>query len=97
MSLFAGLKVIVSEHAETATWVYPVERFWEYIPSPETERWCRYFGYGHEKREPGAFQIGDMLYVHPKVYDELKRQIRQREQALPLCVQSHLVAFGSAV
>jgi hypothetical protein len=39
-----GLRVVVSDHAVVRYWEYPTERFWEYIPSPETERWCRFFG-----------------------------------------------------
>jgi hypothetical protein len=58
-----GLEVVVTEDAMVRTWIYPVERFWKYEPSPETEKWCRFFGYGHEECKPGAYQVGNKLLV----------------------------------
>jgi hypothetical protein len=70
-----GLKVVVDPLAETRVWVYPTdEPFVEYIPSPETERWCRFFGYGHEERRPCAYRIGNTLIVHPSVYEAMKKE-----------------------
>jgi hypothetical protein len=65
--LVSWSKVVVSEYSTSRVWVYPVERFWEYVPSPETEQWCRFFGYGHEEVRPACFQIGDTLYMHPSI------------------------------
>lgn len=66
-----GLRVTVSEYALVRRWVFPVERFVQY--GPEDERWCRYFGIGHEVTEPGAYQVGDTLVVHPVVWAALER------------------------
>lgn len=71
--LYSGMKVVVSEYAVTKEWVYPKERFWSYTPSPETERWCRFFGYGHEETRPAAIQMHDMWIVHPAVYEQIKK------------------------
>lgn len=71
--ILEGMPVFVSEHALVATWVYPVERFWEYVPSPETEDWCRYFGVGYERTDPGAYQVGGTLVIHPSLVECLRR------------------------
>jgi hypothetical protein len=75
MGPLEGMPVYVSEFALVKRWVYPVERFWTYVPSPETERWCRFFGFGHEVSEPGAYVIQDprpRLVVHPALVKQLR-------------------------
>lgn len=72
-----GLEVVVDENISLfakKTWIYPTERFWSYEPSPETERWCRFFGFGHEKIEYPAYQMGNKLIVHPVTYKTLTKQ-----------------------
>lgn len=75
MRPLAGIAVYASEHALVKRWVYPVERFWTYIPSPETERWCRFFGFGHEVTEPGVIKLsgpfGEKWLVHPSLMKHL--------------------------
>lgn len=71
-----GLKIVVDEHMIISRWVYPTERFWSYEPSRETEKWCRYFGFGHEVREPGAMRTRDTLVVHPKVLAALEKEFK---------------------
>lgn len=83
-SLFVGLPVIVSEHAVHRPWVYPVERFWTYIPSPETERWCRFFGFGHEgPAEPAIYQVDGKLLVHPALLSKVKEACTVRDFTWP--------------
>lgn len=75
MNLLYGMLVIIDKLAVTKTWVYPKERFWEYIPSAETERWCRYFGYGHEIETPCCYQVGNKWIMHPAIWEALKKEI----------------------
>lgn len=78
MDSIYGLKIVVSEYARSRRWVYPRERFWTYEPSKETEKWCRFFGFGHEVEEPAAIQVGrDTLLIHPIVYEQLKKEFRK--------------------
>lgn len=75
MLMMNGLKVSVDKHCTTQVWVYPKERFWEYVPSPETERWCRYFGFGHEETQPCYYIVGGhTLVIHPDLWAELCRR-----------------------
>lgn len=70
--VITSIQIVVSKYAMVRTWVYPVDRFWKYEPSPETERWCRFFGYGHEEIRPVAFQMADgRLVMHPDILDKL--------------------------
>lgn len=71
-----GYNVVVDKNILVKRWVYPKERFWEYIPSPETEKWCRYFGFGHEVTEPGIICIDNVFYVHPEIFKHIKQYIR---------------------
>lgn len=72
-----GLEIVIDSFAIVRRWVYPNERFWSYEPSPETEKWCRFFGFGHEVTEPGAYLFGGKtLVVHPAVYAQLKQEFR---------------------
>lgn len=76
---FAGCPVELSVHAVTRTWVYPTERFWKYVPSKETEDWCRFFGYGYERVDPAVFEVntaGRRFYVmHPSIWEQLKKEV----------------------
>jgi hypothetical protein len=79
---FNGYKMLVMDDYvarlyEVRKWLYPVERFWEWIPSPETERWARFFGYGEEVVEYKTYLIGNTILVHPAVYDQLKHQLEK--------------------
>lgn len=66
-----GIEVYVSELAVNRSWIFPKERFLEYDKSDEW--WCRKYGVGHEgPAEPAIFKVGNMMLVHPKIYDELK-------------------------
>jgi len=64
-----SLRLVFDKHCVTLTkkWVYPTEKFWTYIPSPETERWCRFFGYGHWESAniPQIYLMGDTILAHP--------------------------------
>lgn len=79
MDHFEGWPVVVTETAVQPTWIYPKERFWEYIPSPETERWCRFFGYGREEMVPCAILVGGFLHVHPAVWEKIKAYTKRVE------------------
>lgn len=71
-----GYKFVVDKNILVGRWIYPVEKFWRYEPSPETEKWCRYFGFGHEVFEPGIILVGDTFCIHPEIYKHLKSYIR---------------------
>lgn len=69
---YYGMPVTVSESAMVPRWKYPTDPFIEYDPGDE--RWCRYFGFGRQVSEPGAYQIGNRLLVHPVVWNQIKKE-----------------------
>lgn len=82
-SLYIGLPVYVSVHAIERFWVYPVERFWTYLPSPETERWCRFFGFGHEEERPAIYRMHNKLIVHPALLDKVQEACTVKDFSWP--------------
>ncbi len=94
MDTLYGLKVVVDPLAVTRVWVYPKERFWSYEPSPETERWCRFFGFGHEVTEPCMYVVfGKTLVIHPTLLEQVKLEMTRDASLLrsPLPLS---IAFG---
>lgn len=73
ISALSNFEIIVSDHAIVSRWVFPQKRFVEYEPSDE--RWCRYFGIGHEVREPGCIRVGGRMYVHPEIWQRIEKII----------------------
>lgn len=85
---FNGIKVVLSAHALTRRWVFPVERFVTY--EPKDEPWCRYFGIGHEVTEPCEYMIRDSfgpvwgvrsdmcdtMVIHPELWEKMKADPR---------------------
>jgi hypothetical protein len=67
-SSFGGLQVFVSAHAVQTRPIFPDKK-------PTKRRRRRVIGKfgGWTKDFPAAFQAGPALYVHPKIYAELKR------------------------
>ena len=82
-----GFQVITDRHipAMKTKWVYPQERFWSYEPSTETERWCRFFGFGQEVNEMLVYQIGNKLVMHPDILDKFlaacEKEMREQNDA----------------
>ncbi len=62
-----GLRVVPHGLAETVRVQYTVERI-------ALRRRRRYYVKRTEVREPGCFQAGDVLYMHPKLVAQLKAQ-----------------------
>lgn len=73
-----GIRYVVSEHAMVARWVFPDDPFVVY--EPKDEKWCRFFGIGHEVREPGAYQVGEVMVIHPVIMDAMRRETERLEE-----------------
>jgi hypothetical protein len=67
-----GLKVATNPHLAKRVWEFPKDRFVTYEPTDEP--WCRYFGFGREVTVYTAVQMGDTLFVHPAVLDQLQKE-----------------------
>lgn len=75
--MLRGIKLTTSEHAMSKRWNYPDwGKFWSFEPSPETEKWCRFFGFGHQTYEPAAYMFGDTLIAHPVIAESIRAAAR---------------------
>lgn len=86
--MMGGIKIVVSDYCLTGRWVFPEHRFIEF--SPEDESWARAAGYGYEVLEPCACHMGDIMYVHPTVYDRLRKFVQPSLPEKPNCLIDNL-------
>lgn len=69
-----GMRVVVSEHTLVRRWVFPPDRF---LSCEESDvRWASVLGYGHWLYEPGIYQAGNTLMVHPSLYERIREGFR---------------------
>lgn len=80
MDRIYDIPVHISEHTTVSRWVFPKDRFIEY--GPEDERSCRYFGIGHEVREPGMYRVGNSWLIHPQVWKAIKSDLDVKAEAV---------------
>lgn len=78
-----GMRVHVSELCMSKRWQFPKHRFIEYEQSDEW--WCRKYGFGKEVEEPGCYQVGDDLYMHPIVWERFKQEMQLRQERTERC------------
>jgi hypothetical protein len=72
-----GFKVVVSEHLPfEVEWVFPKDRFVEW--RKEDESYCRFAGFGRERRVYTAYQVNDTLVVHPETLEQLRKEVARR-------------------
>lgn len=63
-------------------WKFPQERFFEWEPKDE---WlCRRLGIGHEEFEYQCYRVGNAFYMHPKVWQQLKKELPEICEEEPL-------------
>ena len=67
---FNGLRIVPHAMAVDVLTVFSVEK----IP---TRRRRRYYVKRTERRSPGCWQSGDVLYMHPTLVEKLKKELGQ--------------------
>ena len=77
---FNGLRVHTNVLMTESKTVYPKERFVEY--GSEDDWWLSYFKQPKIIQVPSrkAFRIGDAIIMHPAVWDEMKTELRRRNE-----------------
>ena len=72
-----GFEVKVSRYAMAEVWVFPHDRFVEWEKSDE--ELCKRLGIGHKESKPGVFQLGNLLVVHPDIWDQIRLVCDQQQ------------------
>ena len=88
-----GLKIRVAKFCTTGKWLFPKHRFFEW--EPKDEAFCRKYGIG--RPEPGCYQFGDTIIMHPEIYEQLKDVLPKPENDpfLPLLMDPRTVIMNA--